>query len=64
MDVWIRKCSSFAEDREADRAFWALLTPDRRVALVEQLRREWAQISGQPYERLRRTVRVLERPER
>ena len=62
--VWVRKCSSFAEEREADREFWAAMSPDARVALVEQLRQEWAQISGRPLERLRRIVCVLERQER
>jgi hypothetical protein len=64
MTVWIRKCSSFAEEREADRAFWAAMSPDARVALVEQLRREWLQMTGHADERLRRTVRVSERQER
>jgi ABC-type nitrate/sulfonate/bicarbonate transport system substrate-binding protein len=64
MTVWIRKCASFDEDARADREFWAAMTPDARVALVEQLRREWAAISGHPAERLRRTVQVLGRQER
>jgi hypothetical protein len=61
MSLWVRKCESFAEERQADREFWAALSPDRRVALVEELRQEWARISGQPIERLRRTARVLQR---
>jgi ABC-type nitrate/sulfonate/bicarbonate transport system substrate-binding protein len=64
MPVWIRKCASFDEEARADREFWAAMTPDARVAVVEQLRREWAATSGHPEERLRRTVRVLDRQER
>ncbi len=64
MTIWIRKCVSFAEDRQADREFWAAMTPDQRVAVVEQLRKDWALISGHPEERLRRTARVLDGPER
>jgi hypothetical protein len=64
MKIWVRKCASFSEERAADREFWSALPPDERVALVEQIRREWAQISGQPIERLRRTAAVLERQER
>ena len=64
MAVWVRKCASFEEDRQADREFWAALTPDARVALVEQIRHDWTKISGQPVERLRRTVRVLQREAR
>ncbi len=64
MAIWVRKCSSFEEERQADREFWATMAPDARVEVVEKLRREWARISGQPYERLRRTVRVLDGPQR
>jgi hypothetical protein len=64
MQVWIRKCASFSEEQEADRAFWRSLSPDARVMLVEQLRQDWARISGHPIERLRRTVAVLEHPAR
>ena len=61
MDVWVRKCRSFDEERQADREFWAAMTADARVALVETLRQDWARISGQPIDRLRRTARVLQR---
>lgn len=27
-EIWIRKCSSFEEEREADRDFWQRLSPD------------------------------------
>jgi hypothetical protein len=64
MTIWVRKCTSFAEERVADREFWATMTPDARVAAVEELRKEWALISGHPEERLRRIVRVLDGPER
>jgi hypothetical protein len=63
-DVWIRKCNSFDEERLADRDFWRSLTPDARVAVVEDLRRQWAALQGVHHEGLRRTVRVLEAPER
>ena len=64
MPVWIRKCSSFEEERAADREFWLSIPPDDRVALVEQLRQQWADQSGHAIERLRRTAKVLERSER
>jgi hypothetical protein len=64
MAIWVRKCSSFAEERVADRQFWLAIPPDERVAIVEQLRQQWAKLSGHPIERLRRTVTVLEREER
>lgn len=64
MTVWVRKCSSFSEERAADREFWSAIPPDDRVSLVEQIRQEWARISGRPIERLRRVVAVLERQER
>lgn len=64
MDVWVRKVTSFDEERKADREFWVSLSPDARVALVEEIRQDWARISGRPIERLRRTVRRLQREPR
>ncbi len=62
MDIWVRKCSGFEDERRADREFWARMSPDERVAVVEQLRREYLELRGQPDEGLRRTVRVFDRP--
>jgi len=63
-NIVVRRFSSFEEEQKADREYWAAIPPDDRVAMVEQLRRDWAAFSGQPEERLRRTVRVLVRKER
>jgi len=62
--IWVRKSGSFDEDRLADRAFWRAATPDARIAAVEELRKHWAMLKGVSHEGLRRTVRVLEAPER
>jgi hypothetical protein len=35
VQVWVRKCASFDEDRAADREFWAQSRPSERVVLVE-----------------------------
>jgi hypothetical protein len=59
MKVWVRRCSGFLEEAEADREFWAQMTADQRVALVEQMRRERWNRNGGGYEGLRRVVRVL-----
>ena len=59
MPIWIRKCSSFEEERQADSEFWRRLTPDERVAAVEQMRRERSLAEGHGEPRLRRVVRVL-----
>jgi hypothetical protein len=64
MELWVRKCASFSEERAADRDFWRQMTPDERVAAVEELRAQWAALTGARHEGLRRTVRVLERAER
>jgi hypothetical protein len=61
--VWFRKCSSFEEEEEADREFWAQMTGDERVEVLEQMRQEAWKITGEPLEGLRRVVRVLRRPE-
>ena len=64
MERWVRTCASFDEEREADREFWARVTPDERVSAVESLRQQWLSMTGQRDEGLRRTVRVLDGPER
>jgi hypothetical protein len=63
-NVWVRKSESFDEDRVADREFWRAAPPEARIAAVEELRKHWAQLQGVSHEGLRRTVRVLEGPER
>lgn len=62
-DVWIRKLDSFDDAQRADREFWRSVSPDARVAAVEDLRKQWAVLQGANDEGLRRTVRVLEAPE-
>ena len=64
MEIWVRKCNSFAEDEQADREFWASMTGEERVEALEELRREAWKVTGERLEGLRRTVRVLERPRR
>jgi hypothetical protein len=64
MAVWLRRCGDFAEEADADRAFWASLTPQQRVDAVEDLRRQWLKMQGARDEGLRRVVRVLEPPRR
>ncbi len=59
MTIWIRRCEGFEEEAAADRDFWAALAPDDRVAVVEQMRREWWISNGRRDEGLRRFVRVL-----
>jgi hypothetical protein len=58
--VWLRKCSSFEEENQADLEFWQRMTPNERVALVEQIRAEWWERNGDGEQGLRRAVRVLE----
>jgi hypothetical protein len=66
VEIWVRKCSSFEEERQAGREFWAQLTPDERVAAVEELRRDWARMQGddEDLQGLRRSARVLQRSRR
>jgi hypothetical protein len=46
MTVWLRRCSSFAEEAEADREYWSAFAPDERVALIADLRQEWNTMNG------------------
>jgi hypothetical protein len=64
--VWVRKLAGFDEEARADREFWAQLSADQRVAVVEDLRREWIERQSGPEaaQRLQRVVRVLRRPPR
>jgi hypothetical protein len=63
-NIQIRRFSSFEEEQKADKEYWAAIPPEDRVAMVEQLRRDWTTFSGQTEERLRRVVRVLDRQKR
>ena len=62
--LWVRKCANFAEDRQADREFWAQLTPAERISALEELRAQWIASIDNGDQGLRRTVRVLERAPR
>jgi hypothetical protein len=46
MTVWLRRCTSFAEEAEADREYWSAFAPDERVALIADLRQEWNTMNG------------------
>jgi hypothetical protein len=59
MDTWLRRCASFEEESEADVEFWRRYSPSERVAILEEMRREWLEQNGQPDEGLRRVARVL-----
>jgi hypothetical protein len=60
MDIWLRRCDSFAEEREADAEFWDAFSPDERVSILEEMRNEWLQRNGRSDEGLRRTARRLD----
>jgi hypothetical protein len=62
MAIWVRKCSSFVEEANADREFWAQMTGDERVEALEDLRHQAWKVTGERLEGVRRTVRVLHRP--
>jgi hypothetical protein len=57
MDIWLRRCLSFEEEADADREFWARFSPDERVSILEQMRREWLERNGRVDEGLRRVAR-------
>lgn len=60
MKLWVRKCSSFEEEAEADRDFWRSMTPDERVAVVEEMRLASLEGEDEDVRRLRRVVRIVE----
>ena len=48
MKPWLRICASFEEEAEADREYWQQFSPVERVALIEQMREEWAAMTDEP----------------
>ncbi|HEX6160628.1 MAG TPA: DUF6036 family nucleotidyltransferase [Thermoanaerobaculia bacterium] len=42
---WVRVCRSFEEEAEADREYWSRVSPDERVAMIHEMRRDWARRS-------------------
>ena len=47
MAKWFRVCESFEEEAEADREYWMRFSPEARVALIDTMRAEWAEMSGE-----------------
>jgi hypothetical protein len=43
--IWFRRCSSWEEEEAADREYWLQFTPDERVAMIEDLRGDWASMT-------------------
>jgi hypothetical protein len=64
MAIWLRRSADSGEEAAADRAFWAVLTPDERVATIACLRAEWLTMRGLRDEGLGRVVRVFGPPRR
>lgn len=44
----MRVCTSWEEEAEADREFWLRFSPEERVALMDTMRGDWAELNGQP----------------
>lgn len=59
-NLWVRRLASFEEEAAADAEFWARMTGDERVAVVNQMRREAAMRQGLEHDGLRRVVRVTD----
>jgi hypothetical protein len=45
---WVRVCASFEEEAQADRDYWQQFSPGARVALINQMREEWASMTDEP----------------
>jgi len=48
MAIWFRRCATFEEEAEADREYWRQFSADERLALVDDLRRDWTRMSNDP----------------
>jgi len=62
MDIWLRRSSSFQDESDADAEFWQRMTPDERVAVLEQMRREWLEEHDRGDQGLRRIARRIPAP--
>jgi hypothetical protein len=63
-EMQVRKFNSFEEADQADREQWAAIPPDERVSILEEMRAEWEAWRGDGHQGLRRTVRILQQPQR
>lgn len=45
MTIWVRVCKSWEDEALADREYWEQFSPDERVALINDLHREWERIN-------------------
>jgi hypothetical protein len=44
--LWVRKCSSWEEEAQADRVYWAQYSGDEKVAQIELLKDTWDSMRG------------------
>ena len=62
MEIWLRRCSSFQEESDSDADLWMQMSPDERVAVLEQMRQEWLEEHGEHDQGLRRIVTRIPGP--
>lgn len=60
MKPWLRICSSFEEEAEADREYWQQFSPEERVAHIAQMRVNWAAMNNDPMPASRDYVEFLD----
>lgn len=61
--IWVHKAKSFAEAIEYDRRYYAAMTPEARLEIVQMLREEYFRVHRVPHEngkRLRRVLTIIE----
>lgn len=46
MERWVRVCTSWEEEAEADREFWLRFSPEERVGIVDTLKEQWTAMTG------------------
>lgn len=58
---WARVHDSFEDAEQAEREYYASLTPDERIAAVEEMRQRWMKMKGLPDLGVQKVVRVFRR---
>ncbi len=62
--IWIKKCNSFRASEEFDRQYYARMSPEQRLEIVQFLREIYykfnRQYKSEDRKRLRRVVKIIQ----
>ena len=59
--IWINKANSFKEAEEFDRNYYAQMTPEERLSIVQELREMYFKFAKVRSRRLQRVIKIIEK---